>query len=85
VIFVLLLVITIIVVDRMLFIIRKVTKNPNDYQAMILDHEDQSNRDDFSKYTLLVKAIMHVTLIILVHYYFFFMIPRKTNRCNRSD
>jgi len=32
------------------------------------------------KYTLLIKAIMHVVLIALVHYYFFFVVPRKTNR-----
>lgn len=74
VIFVLLLVIAIIVVDRMLFVIRKVTSNPNDIQFMT--SQSPTPKDDFSKFTLITKATMHVTLILLVHYYFFISIPR---------
>lgn len=73
VIFVLLICIAIIITDRMLFICRKVTRNLKDPQS-----QDKGN--DFSKYTLMVKVAIHFILIISVHYYFFFVIPRKTNK-----
>jgi len=60
--------------DRMLFIIRKVTTNPKEIIA-ILENEAPSESEDFSKYTLFIKGCMHVLLIIIVHYYFFFVIP----------
>jgi hypothetical protein len=62
------------VADRALFIIRKVTKGPNDVSDKVVDV------DGFCKYTLLVKGCMHLLLIVLVHYYFFIEIPRSTNR-----
>jgi len=61
--------------DRMLFIIRKITKDPR-------EEIEESQNEDFSKNTLTIKVIMHFILILTVHYYFFFVIPKKTNKSN---
>ncbi|CAD8103233.1 unnamed protein product [Paramecium sonneborni] len=73
VIFVLLVVIAIIITDRALFIMRKVTKDPRN------DRQNQTG-NDIQKYTLMIKVAIHFILIIVVHYYFFFVIPQKTNK-----